>query len=135
MSEHPSAAAVRNLAEAVERGDLEAVMGSFTDDSVYRVPGRNLVTGNYRGKQEIQDFFFRLAEMTGGTFRVQAEDVIGTDGHAVMFWHLTARRPDTDPVKEIDARGAMAFKLDGDLKIRESWFLYNDQQEYDDFWS
>ena len=131
MTEHPSAVAIRRLAEAVDRGDLETVMGSFTEDALYRVPGHNLVSGNYRGREEIQAFFFRLAEMTGGTFRVEAEDVIGTDGHAVMFWHLTAQRPG----KSIDARGAMAFKLQDDDRIRESWFLYNDQQAYDEFWS
>ena len=130
MSEHPSTTTIRRLVDAVENGDLPGVMNSFTEDAVYRVPGNNLVTGTYRGRQEIQDFFLRLAEMTGGTFRVEMEDVIGTDGHAVMFWHLTAQRPG----KSIDARGAMAFKLRDD-QVQESWFLYNDQQEYDEFWS
>jgi hypothetical protein len=49
----------------------------------------------------------------------------------VLFWRLAAVRVD----KEIDAKGAMAFKIDDSGKVTESWFMYSDQREYDWFYS
>jgi len=131
MTEHASTTRVREVIDAFMRGDLDAVLARMTDDAVYRVPGHNLVSGNYRGKQEIRDFFMRLFEVTGGTMRLGVDDVMGDDHHAVMFWTLTAERNG----KSLDAHGAMAFKLDDEGKFTESWFLYSDQAAYDDFYS
>jgi ketosteroid isomerase-like protein len=132
MSEHPNAALVRNVADAFIGGDLDALVNAYADDGLYRVPGRNLVSGNYRGHQEIADFFVHLATVTGGTMKLAIDDVIGTDGHAVMFWRLAAERGE----KSLDAKGAMAFKIDdATRKITESWFMYSDQREYDWFYS
>ena len=131
MSEHASVTKVREVVDAFMRGDLEAVLDRMADDAVYRVPGKNMVSGNYRGRQEIRDFFIRLAEVTGGTMRLGLQDIMGDDHHVVMFWTLYAERNG----KSLDAHGAMPFKLDDDGKITESWFLYSDQAAYDDFYS
>lgn len=132
MSEHRNAALVRDLADSFMRGDLDALVAGYADDGIYRVGGRNLVSGSYVGHQAIRDFFIRLAEITGGSMRLELVDAIGTDNHAVMFWRLAAERNG----KSLDAEGAMAFKIDDDAgKIAESWFLYSDQRQYDDFYS
>jgi ketosteroid isomerase-like protein len=132
MSEHPNATLIRDLANAFTNGDLESLVNAYADDGLYRVPGHNLVSGNYRGHQEITDFFIHLGTVTGGTMKLSVDDVIGADGHAVMFWRLAAERGD----KSIDAKGAMAFKIDdSSRKILESWFMYSDQREYDWFYS
>lgn len=34
-------------------------MSYFSDDTLYHVPGDNLISGNYRGRQELTDFFIR----------------------------------------------------------------------------
>jgi ketosteroid isomerase-like protein len=129
MSEHPNAIRIRELAAAFQRGDLAAVVDAYADDSVYRVPGDNLVAGNYQ-KHELGDFFAKLGEMTGGTFKIEVDDVLGDDDHAVMFWSLTADRNG----RHLDTDGGMAFKINPDGKIAESWFLYSDQREYDAFY-
>jgi uncharacterized protein len=131
MPEHPNATRVRRLADAFMRGDLDQVLDSYADDAVYRVGGRNLVTGNYKGRQAIQDFFIHLGQITDGTMRLELHDAIGAEGHAVMFWGLTAEREG----KSIDAKGAMAFKVGDDGRFTESWFLYDDQRAYDEFFS
>jgi ketosteroid isomerase-like protein len=132
MSEHPNAELIRTLADAFIAGDLQTVVNAYADDGVYRVPGKNLVSGNYRGHKEIFDFFVHLGTVTGGTIKLSVDDVIGTDGYAVMFWRLAAERGE----KSIDAKGAMAFKVDdATRKVTESWFMYSDQREYDWFYS
>jgi ketosteroid isomerase-like protein len=131
MSEHPNATLVRTLMGHVAGGNLEEALACYTEDGVYRVAGDNLVSGNYQGRDAIRAFFYRLFEVTGGTMRLTLDDVVGDDGHAVMFWTLTAQREG----KDLDAKGIMAFKVDDEGKFTESWFLYNDQRAYDEFYS
>lgn len=131
MSEHPNATRVRDLVDKIMAGDLEGALDAYSEQAIYRVGGNNLVSGSYRGRQEMRDFFIRLGEITEGTMRVGVEDVVADDNHAVMFWALTADRKG----KHLDARGAMAFKIDDAGKFTESWFLYNDQVAYDAFFS
>jgi ketosteroid isomerase-like protein len=131
VDDHPNAVLIRGVADAFSRGDLQTVVNAYADDGLYRVPGDNLVSGNYRGHKEIFDFFVHLGTVTGGSLRLAVDDVIGTDGHAVMFWRLAAERED----KAIDAKGAMAFKIDDSGKVTESWFMYSDHREYDWFYS
>ena len=51
----------------------------------------------------------------------------------MLFWHVTAERAGSD--KSLDANGIMAFKIDDHGKFSESWFLYNNQRAYDEFFS
>jgi ketosteroid isomerase-like protein len=128
MSEHPNATRIRDLAAAFQRGDLAAVVGAYAEDSVYRVPGDNEVSGNY-AKSELTDFFVKLGTLTEGTFTIEVDDILGDDEHAVMFWRGSMDRNG----KHLDADGGMAFKLNADGLISESWFLYSDQRAYDAF--
>jgi uncharacterized protein len=131
MSEHPNATLVRKVAGAFIGGDLDAFVNAYAEDAIYRVGGHNLASGNYRGHKEIYDFIVKLGEMTGGTIKLEVEDVMGADNHAMMFWRLLAERNG----KSLDAHGAMAFKVNDEGKFSESWFLYSDQKEYDNFYS
>ena len=131
MSAHPNLAKLDALIASFQAGDLEAVIDAYAEDGIYRVAGDNIVSGNFRGHDEIRDFFIHLATVTGGTMRLDVVDTLADDDHAVMFWHLTAEREG----KTLDATGTMAFKIDADGKFSESWFLYDDQRAYDAFYS
>ena len=131
--EHPNATLVRTLFDALVAGDAEAALGCYAEDGVYRVSGNNLVSGNYRGREAILSHQIKLMELTGGTMRLTLDDLIAEGAHAVLFWHVTAERAGSD--KSLDANGIMAFKIDDHGKFSESWFLYNNQRAYDEFFS
>jgi ketosteroid isomerase-like protein len=48
--------------EAFQRGDLEGALAPLADDIEWVVPGRSSVSGTYRGKQEVADYWAKLAE-------------------------------------------------------------------------
>ncbi|MEA2843566.1 MAG: uncharacterized protein QOJ69_1237 [Actinomycetota bacterium] len=131
--EHPNATLVRTLFDALVAGDTEVALGCYAEDGVYRVSGNNLVSGNYRGRAAILSHHIKLMELTGGTMRLTFDDLIAEDAHAVLFWHVTAQRAGSS--KSLHANGIMAFKIDDQGKFSESWFLYNNQRAYDDFFS
>jgi ketosteroid isomerase-like protein len=131
MSEHPNATRLREVATALQGGDLEAFLDAYAEDGIYRVAGDNIVSGSFQGHDAIRDFFMHLMQVTEGSMRLEVKDVLADDGHAVMFWELAVERQG----KSLDASGAMAFKIDADGKYSESWFLYDDQRAYDAFYS
>src|SRR5919108_4931514 len=83
---------IRKGFDAFARGDLEFLRNEvFTEDTVWHVGGRNLLSGDYRG-QEMFDWFGRLFQETGGTFRIQLHDVTTSDQHAVALTEATGER-------------------------------------------
>ena len=49
---------------AFAAGDLETVLSIFDDDIEFVLPGNSAVSGTYRGKAEVTEFFARLAEQS-----------------------------------------------------------------------
>ena len=62
MGEQDNVQASKQAYEDFGKGDLEAVMSVIDDDVEWIVPGESAVSGTYNGKQEVQEFFGKLAE-------------------------------------------------------------------------
>jgi uncharacterized protein len=52
----------KNGYEAFGRGDAEGAMANFSDSIEWLVGGDNALTGTYRGKGEVGQFFGQIAE-------------------------------------------------------------------------
>jgi uncharacterized protein len=122
---------IRNGFEAFGRGDLDYLRDNvFTEDTVWHVGGRNLLSGDYRG-QEMFDWFGRLFQETGGTFQIQVHDVTTSDDHAVVLTESSAERKG----KRLEgSKGLQVHHFVGG-KVSESWLTAENQYELDDFWS
>lgn len=131
MSEHPNAVLVHTLANAFASGDLDGLLNCYAEDALFRVAGDNVVSGVYKGHQEIRDHLIWLATEVGAVLRLNVVNVIGVDHYAVMFGLVEGERAG----RYLSAKGAMAFKVDDEGRFSESWFLYNDQRAYDEFFS
>lgn len=81
---HPHEDTLRAIYEAFAKGDIETVMGLYTDDIEFHVSGRSPVSGSYSGKDEVLGLYGKLAELSGGTFRVEALDILANDEHGVV---------------------------------------------------
>ena len=131
-AESRGALAVRQAVEAYKAGDYAGFLSRYADDAVYRVAGTaNVIGGVYRGMAEIEAFFVRLGEVTGGTFDLDIVDVLGSYRRAVMIFHARASRDG----RTLDDTGTMAFRLNDEGKFAESWLMYSDQAAYDEFFS
>ena len=82
---HPHEDTLRTVYEAFDKGDIETVMGLYTGDIEYHVSGRSPVSGIYSGKDEVLGLFGKLMEWSGGTFRVEALDILANDEHGVVL--------------------------------------------------
>jgi uncharacterized protein len=80
---HPNEELTRRAYDAFSRGDVDTLRQLFADDAVFHEPGRNPVSGDHQGIDQILAFLGLLAARSGGTYRVPLHDVVANDQHAV----------------------------------------------------
>jgi ketosteroid isomerase-like protein len=76
---HPNETRFREGYAAFQRGDIEALRNDyFTEDVVWHSSGKNPLSGDYRGIDEVMRAFGKLLEATGGDFSLEIHDCIAS---------------------------------------------------------
>ncbi|MEV5544712.1 nuclear transport factor 2 family protein [Streptomyces sp. NPDC052309] len=131
MAEHPHAALVRKGYEAFSRGDMDTLRELMAKDATHHVPGSHPLSGDYKGQDAIIELYRRLAEETGGTFRVELSGIaVDGRGHAVGVSRFTAERNG----RRLDQTGCIVFRIVGD-KVTDLDECVEDIDASNDFWS
>ena len=110
MAEHPDVTLVKRGYDAFNSADIAALTEIIADDAVQTMVGNNLVSGEFKGRDNILAMYGKLAELTNGTYRVEIEQTF-TDGNGtvVVVHHQTATREG----KRLDNRQALIFRIVG----------------------
>jgi len=127
---HPDEQLVRSVYDAFARGDLEAVLGSASDDVVIHSRGRNPLGGDHKGVQGVRDYLVQLAQRSGGTFQLEVQDVLASDAHTVGLVRVTAQREG----RQMDMPVVHVCRV-RDGKLAEVWIHPLDQHAVDEFWA
>ena len=127
---HPHAQLVASGYDAVARGDLDALAAVLAEDILWHVPGQGVISGDYRGRDGVVEFFTKAQELSNGTMRVELHDISATDDHTFAIQTNRAERNG----KTLNARVAAVFHV-RDGKAAEVWFFTNSQYDSDAFWS
>jgi len=130
VTEHPNVELTRRGYEAFARADLAALTGLIADDAIWHVRGAGPLNGDYHGRDQVFGFFGRLAEETGGTFRLDLHDVLANDEHAVALCTLSASRG----AKSVETPVANVSHI-RDGQVTEFWTATADPQASIDFWT
>ena len=123
-------ALMRRFCQARANGDAEALMVCLTEDVVWRYPGRNPLSREYRGKEEVVNFFRSLRELTGGDFSSETERIMVDESAA--FVHELPRG--TKKGKSLEWETVLVFRLRDGL-IAEVDVFQNIQYELDEWWN
>lgn len=127
---HPNEDLVRKGYQAFLSGDMATLDGLFADDIVWHVPGHNILSGDFRGKQEVFGEFQKLGELVGSSFSLDIHAVLADDEHAVVLARATAEREG----RRLDDNSVQVFHVK-DGKVTEQWLYPGDQSATDEFWS
>jgi len=92
MTEHPNVELSRRGYDAFANADLATLTELIADDAVWHVRGLGPLNGDYRGRDQVFGFFGRLAEETGGTFRLDVHDILANDEHTVALCTASGTR-------------------------------------------
>jgi hypothetical protein len=126
---HPNEDLLRRGYEAFSSGDMQTLGELFADDIVWHVGGRNQLSGDYRGTQEVFNLFGSFAQLTGGTLRIELHDVLANDEHAVALQKVTGEREG----RTLDDNGVGVYHV-REGKVTEAWFHPGDAYDLDEFW-
>ena len=128
---HPNEELVRTGYAAFLGGDLAALNDLFADDIVWHAPGRNQLSGDFHGKDEVFGQFAKVFELTEGSFSLEIHDVLADDEHAVVLTKATGSRPDG---RTLEDTSVQVFHV-ADGKVVEQWLHPGDQYATDEFWA
>lgn len=92
MSEHPNAAIVRSVYEALERGDMAAFAALLDENIIWHESTPGFV-GNYHGRDQALALLGTIVQETGVQMsRIAIHDVLASDDHAVILHETTLTR-------------------------------------------
>ena len=123
-------AALRRGYEAFQNGNLDLLRDELFDpDIVWHSPGPQHAGGRLPrcGRRDRE---LRQAEETGGTFKVEVHDILGSDDHAVALATASAQRNG----KSINEPYAHVCHF-RDGKLTEAWILDFDPYKVDEFFA
>ena len=131
MTEHPNIEQARRGYEAFAKGDVTTMSELIADDVIWHAKGVGPLSGDYHGRDQVFGFFGRLAEETGGTFRLDVHDILANDEHTVVLATLTASRGG----KSIEVPVVNVSHSDSDGRTTEFWGATTDPEAGLDFWA
>jgi ketosteroid isomerase-like protein len=130
LAEHPNLETFRAIYQAFTTGDMDSLATFFDENIVWHTPGRHPLAGTYDGRAATFASFAEELELSGGTYSVDARDVLANDVHIVAFLHATADRGG----RRLDQNYAIVFAM-CEGKVSAAWEVWEDQPAVDEFWS
>jgi ketosteroid isomerase-like protein len=122
---------VRRGYAAFGAGDADTLLELFSPDIVQTVPGSSALAGSHKGAQNVLALYGRLAELSGGTIRVELEDALSDGGDRVITVHQVTAERDGETYS---AREVLLFTI-VDGKVVEIQDFLADIEANDSFWS
>ena len=120
---------VREMYDAMARGDGRKLAQALTAETRWVMPGRGILSGTYTGPKEIFGLWKRIAELSGGGLHLELRDVLANDERAVALVSVRGRRAD----RELDERQVAVLEF-ADGELRSATFIYEDPHAYEAFW-
>jgi uncharacterized protein len=130
VATHPNTALLGRLFQAFGRRDGAAVAAMFDRELVWRVGGRNPLTGEYRGWRDVLRFLRRTTQETDGTYRTELVWALADDDRGVAVYRARGRRQG----RELDIEQVLlcGFK---DGRIVDVTAAPVDSVAFDRFWA
>ena len=121
---------VRRGYQAFGEGDMETLGSLYTDDVVQTMPGKNLLSGEYQGRDNVLGLYGKIFELSGGTFKAELKSAKTEGDKVVSVHHSQGERGG----KTLSDDESIAFTFSGD-KISRLDLTSGDQAAVDDFWT
>ena len=121
---------VRGIFDAFARKEGFALRGLFAEDAVWTVPGRGVMSGVFRGREEIFRFLARLPKETDGTYRSELRDVLANDRRAAALYRARGTRHG----RTLELDQVLLFRIEDGL-VREVLALPSDPDAFEAFWA
>lgn len=118
MSASENKASTQAAYEAFAKADLDGATENMADDIEWVVPGNSSISGTYRGKEQVSEFFMSLASKS---FETHPEHFIADGDHVVVLTRTKADGQESEQADVLTFRdGKVAkFQSAGDTAMQE----------------
>jgi ketosteroid isomerase-like protein len=116
--------------QAFNEAHLEDAMATIDDDIVWHVGGDNPLSGEYKGKQAVMEFFAKFGQLTEGTYEFDIHDILASEDHTVVIGTSTATRNG----RTHTSRSVDIIHSGADGKAKEFWRFAEDPAADDEFY-
>ncbi len=123
--------ALHDAQNAMYSGDtMDAVRTLLTEEIEWHVPGENGIAGDYRGIDEVVEYFGKRRGFASNTLRLHPGEVLVGDTHVAVLTDGTAR---FDGMEHRWSTVGL-YRLQ-DERIAACWLLPLDQRAFDRAWA
>jgi uncharacterized protein len=129
--EHPNATRMRQTVGAFMAGDIPLLLDGFAENVVWYAPGDTPASGRFQGREGVLRFFTMLDEVSGGTLRIEADDVLADDRYVTTFLTITARRQG----ERMSVVVAELAEVDEHGRWSRCWFVPDKLDEWNAFFA
>jgi uncharacterized protein len=129
--EHPNATRMRQTVGAFMAGDIPRLLDGFAENVVWYAPGDTPASGRFQGREGVLRFFTMLDEVSGGTLRIEADDVLADDRYVTTFLTITARRQG----ERMSVVVAELAEVDEHGRWSRCWFVPDKLDEWNAFFA
>ncbi len=117
--------------QAFAVGDVPTVLALFSEHITWHVPGRNPISGDYTGHNEVVGFFQSLGERSKGTFSLQVHDILDNGEDKVVA--LLTETGERNGISLNSSSVHVWRLLDG--KVTSFQGYQADDHHWDEFWA
>ena len=120
---------IRRSYGAFAEGDIPTVLEILDEDIAWHVPGRSPLSGDYRGHDAVMGFFTRAMELSGGTLRVELEEILDGGERIAALTTVSAERngrawssPEVHVWRVRDGRAVEFCEFQGDQTTEDEFW-------------
>ena len=128
MADQTNEDVLRRAYQAFNEADLATLSELFADDVVWHTPGNNAVSGTHNGRDATFAMFGKLGEVTGGTYRSEAQSLESSGDEVTARNHTTGKRDG----QIFEGASTIRFRLSGG-RVVEATEEPDDQAAWDKF--
>ena len=128
--DHDSARRLKQAHECFQTQDFETLFSIFADDIAWHVPGDNVLSGTFIGRDGIMQNFQTLFANVDAYWAYPL-DYFGSDDHAVLVARVRAKRGD----RLIDVEECLLFRVGPDGRFTNCWHLCLDEAKWNAFFA
>ncbi len=127
---HPNAQVLEQLYNHFAKGDIPAVLALCDDKITFELKGKSKLAGKFTKADVGQKFFAKLAELSGGDFKLELHDILASDRHAVAL----ASSFFSKGGEKVQLRAAHVWRFENGKPV--AWYEYpRDMYAFDQAWS
>jgi len=118
MSEQDNLRIVQEGYRDFSRGDIQTLLEKFADDIEWVIPGSNPLSGTYKGRNQVGEFFKRLSDLTEIT-AFEPQEFIAQGDKVVALGRETGQAKSTGRTFQSDWAMAFTFRNGKVVRFQE----------------